>query len=53
MVGVKNFAFFVKFYNSFGKEMNFSTFFTINATLTQEIGATDLWVCHKKLANFM
>jgi hypothetical protein len=33
--------------------MRFSTIFTFEATLAQEIGATDLWVYHKKLANFM
>jgi hypothetical protein len=33
--------------------MNFSTIFTFDATLAQDIGATELQVYHKKLANFM
>jgi hypothetical protein len=41
LVGVGNFALFMKFYNSFGQVMNFSTIFTFDAVLVQEIGATD------------
>jgi hypothetical protein len=32
MIGVRNFALFVKFLTSFGKEMHFSTIFTFDAT---------------------
>jgi hypothetical protein len=41
LVGVRNFALFVKFGASFGIVMNFSTIFAFETTLVQEIGATE------------
>jgi hypothetical protein len=41
LIGVRNFALFVKFLNLFGKEMNFSTIFTFEVTLAHEIGAIE------------
>jgi hypothetical protein len=38
LVGVRNFALFVKFLSSFGKVMNFSTIFTFDRTLAHVIG---------------